>query len=177
MTSPPNKPFYHWTANICNTGRPKQLTSLAWIPVLKVSGQGSRKPSWTSGSTTQWPLVTKTSLWRNDRKKIRAYGERIQHVDQGSFIPLVFTISGRMGSSAKCFYSRLADLMAEKKRQPRSHVVVWMRCRLSFSLLKSALLCLSVTRYFTLPITNISGLDCEAKVIESGIRISNIRVE
>ncbi|KAG0712340.1 Transmembrane protein 268 [Chionoecetes opilio] len=56
--------------------------------------------------------------------------------------PLVFTTSGGMGPKAKCFYSRLADIMAEKKHQPRSHVVAWMRCRLSFSLLRSALLCL-----------------------------------
>ncbi|XP_063852102.1 uncharacterized protein LOC135095250 isoform X2 [Scylla paramamosain] len=52
---------------------------------------------------------------KNEQEKIRAYGERIQHVDQGSFTPLVFTTSGGMGSKAQCFYSRLADLMAEKE--------------------------------------------------------------
>ncbi|KAG0720091.1 hypothetical protein GWK47_049176 [Chionoecetes opilio] len=44
---------------------------------------------------------------------------------------------GGWGPKAKCFYSRLADVMVEKKHQPRSHVVAWMRCRLSFSLLRS----------------------------------------
>ena len=84
---------------------------------------------------------------RNEQEKTRAYGERIQHVDQGSFTPLVFTTSGGMGPKAKCFYSRLAEIISEKKQQPRSHIVAWMRCRLSFSLLRSALLCLRGTRY------------------------------
>ena len=110
-------------------------------------------------------------------KKIRAYGEKIQHVDQSSFTPLVFTTSGVMSFSAKCFYSRLADLMAEKKHQPRSHVVAWMRCRLSFFLLKSALQCLRGTRYSTPSTTDISGLECEDTVVESGIRINNIKIE
>ncbi|KAG0724864.1 hypothetical protein GWK47_039737 [Chionoecetes opilio] len=52
---------------------------------------------------------------RNEQKKIRAYGDRIQHIDQGSFTLLVFTTSGGMGPKAKCFYSRLAYVMAEKK--------------------------------------------------------------
>ena len=60
---------------------------------------------------------------RNEQQKTRAYGERILHVDHGSFTPLVFTTSGGMGPKAKCFYSRLANQMAEKKHQPRNHIV------------------------------------------------------
>lgn len=108
---------------------------------------------------------------RNEQEKIRAYGERIQHVDQGSFTPLVFTTSGGMGPKARCFYSRLADRMAEKKQQPRSHIVAWMRCRLSFSLLRSALLCLRGTRYSTPTTTDITHLDYEATVVESNISV------
>lgn len=108
---------------------------------------------------------------RNEREKIRAYDERIREVDQGSFTPLVFTTSGGMGPKAKCFYARLAELIAEKKHQPRSHVVAWMRCRLSFSLLRSALLCLRGTRYSTPAPTDISGLDYEATVVETRLRI------
>ncbi|KAG0729929.1 hypothetical protein GWK47_029332 [Chionoecetes opilio] len=108
---------------------------------------------------------------RNEQEKIRAYGERIQHVDQGSFTPLVFTTSGWMGPKAKCFYSRLADVMAEKKHQPRSHVVAWMMCRLSFSLLRSALLCLRVTRFSAPTTIDIAGLDYQATVVENGILV------
>lgn len=113
---------------------------------------------------------------RNELEKIRAYGERIQHVDQGSFTPLVFTTSGGMGPKAKCFYTKLADTMAERKHQPRSHVVAWMRCRLSFSLLRSALLCLRGTRYSAPAPTDISGLDCEVATVESGIRVDMVEM-
>ena len=92
-------------------------------------------------------------------------------MDQGSFTPLVFTTSGGMGPKAKCFYSRLADIISEKKQQPRSHIVAWMRCRLSFSLLRLALLCLRVTRYSAPKNTNVANMDYEATVVESGIRV------
>ncbi|XP_050707996.1 uncharacterized protein LOC126993177 [Eriocheir sinensis] len=108
---------------------------------------------------------------RNEQEKTRAYGERIQHVDQGSFTPLVFTTSGGMGPTAQCFYARLAELISEKKQQPRSHVVAWMRCRLSFSLLRSAILCLRGTRHSGPKATTISNMDYEATVVESDIRV------
>ncbi|XP_050720613.1 uncharacterized protein LOC127000680 [Eriocheir sinensis] len=108
---------------------------------------------------------------RNEQEKTRAYGERIQHVDQGSFTPLVFTTSGGMGPRAQCFYARLAELISEKKHQPRSHVVAWMRCRLSFSLLRSAILCLRGTRHSCPKATNISNMDYEATVVESDVRV------
>lgn len=114
---------------------------------------------------------------RNEQEKMRAYSERILHVDQGSFTPLVFTTSGGMGPKAKCFYSRLSDLIAEKKHQPRSHVVAWMRCRLSFSLLRSALLCLRGTRHSTPPTTDIGDLDCEAIVAESDIAVDRVGID
>lgn len=113
---------------------------------------------------------------RNEQEKTRAYGERILHVDHGSFTPLVFTTSGGMGPKARCFYSRLTDLMSEKKHQPRSQIAAWMRCRLSFSLLRSALLCLRGTRHSTLHNTNISDLDCEATMVECGITVDRLRL-
>ena len=109
---------------------------------------------------------------RNEDEKIRAYGERIQNIDHGSFTPLVFTTFGGMGLMAKRFYSKLADKLAEKKHQPRNQIVAWMRCRLSFSLLRSALLCLRGTRYSS-PITTDTRVDYQSTVIESGIRIGH----
>ena len=106
---------------------------------------------------------------RNEQDKIRAYRERIQNVDHGSFTPLVFTTSGGMSPSARSFYSRLAETMAEKKHQPRNKTIAWMRCRLSFSLLRSALLCLRGTRHASRANTDITNLDYESIVEESGI--------
>ncbi|KAG0715208.1 hypothetical protein GWK47_012474 [Chionoecetes opilio] len=114
---------------------------------------------------------------RNELEKIRAYGDRILQVDHGTFTPLVFTTSGGMAPKARSFYSRLADLMSVKKHQPRSSVAAWMRCRLSFSLLRSALLCLRGTRYSTPSNTDICDLDCEATLVESGIRVDRLGIE
>ena len=112
---------------------------------------------------------------RNEQEKKRAYEDRVQHVDQGSFTPLVFTTSGGMGPMAKCFYSALADKLSDKKNQPRNHIIAWMRCRLSFSLLRSALLCLRGTRYSPPATTDTTSLDYEATIVESGIRVDHAR--
>ena len=106
---------------------------------------------------------------KNEDEKLRAYGERIQQVDQGSFTPLVFTTSGGMGPMAKRFYARLAETLAEKKQQPKSYIVAWMRCRLSFSLLRSALICLRGTRSSIPRQITVANFDYEAAVIESRI--------
>lgn len=106
---------------------------------------------------------------RNEGEKTRAYAERVQNVDQGSFTPLVFTTSGGMGPRTRGFYARLAEVLAQKKQQPRSSVVAWMRCRLSFSLLRSALLCLRGTRSPAPRSTDVVGLDFEMTVVDSRI--------
>ena len=111
-------------------------------------------------------LTLEAAHIRNEREKTRMYEERIQNVDQGSFTPLVFTTSGGMGPRAKAFYARLAEVMAEKKQQPKSSVVAWLRCRLSFSLLRSALLCLRGTRSTNPKPTKIEDLDFEQTVID-----------
>ena len=38
------------------------------------------------------------------------------------------------------------EMLAESRGQPKSIVTAWMRCRLSFSLLRSAILCMRGTR-------------------------------
>ena len=106
---------------------------------------------------------------RNEQEKIRTYEERIQHVDQGSFTPLIFTTSGGMGPRARVFYARLAEIMADKKRQPRSSIVAYLRCRLSFSLLRSSLLCLRGTRSSAHKTTNMRSIDFQTEVVDGRI--------
>ena len=107
---------------------------------------------------------------RNEREKARAYEERIINVDHGSFTPLVFTTSGGMGPRAQVFYKRLAELMAERKQKPKSVIVAWMRCRLSFSLLKSAILCLRGTKPQGPAPTRVADLDIESTTVDTLIR-------
>ena len=113
---------------------------------------------------------------KNEAEKKRNYQERIQQVEQGSFTPLVFTTSGGMGPEAKLFYSHLTEKLSEKKRQPRSQITAWLRCRLSFSLLRSSLLCLRGTRTSPFKPVSVEGMDFEAEVVESRInqRLENV---
>ena len=115
-------------------------------------------------------LTLEAAHVRNEREKIRMYEERILNVDRGSFSPLTFTTSGGMGPRSKTFYARLAEVMAEKKQQPKSCIVAWMRCRLSFSLLRSALLCLRGTRSPSPKPSTLGDMDFEQAVVEGRIK-------
>ena len=51
-----------------------------------------------------------------------------------------------MGSSAQTFYKRLADLLSHKRHVPYSSIIGWLRCKLSFAILRSAVLCIRGSR-------------------------------
>ena len=83
---------------------------------------------------------------RNELEKRRAYDERVREIEHGSFSPLVFSTSGSMRPTATVVYKRLASMIAEKSIKPYSIILHLMRCRLSFSLLCSAIMCLRGSR-------------------------------
>lgn len=83
---------------------------------------------------------------QNELKKRRAYDERIREIEHGCFSPLVLSTTGGLGPSANVFYKRLASLIAEKHDKPYSETIRWLRCRLSFSLLRSAIMCIRGAR-------------------------------
>ena len=77
-----------------------------------------------------------------ENEKKRSYDERIREVEGGTFAPLIFSTSGGVGPSADATYKRLATLIAEKRNQSYSTTIRWIRCRLTFALIRSAILCL-----------------------------------
>lgn len=83
---------------------------------------------------------------REEGRKSREYRERIRNVEHADFNPLVFSTSGGMGYQASVVVKRIALALAEKKNQTYSVVVGWLRCRLSFALLRTTLLCLRGSR-------------------------------
>ena len=84
-----------------------------------------------------------------EKEKRRQYNERILQVEMGTFTPLVFTSSGGMAKECSLFYSKLAEMIAEKRNQPKSIITSWLRSRLGHSLLRSALICLRGSRTST----------------------------
>ena len=83
---------------------------------------------------------------QNEKEKKRQYNERILEVEHGSFTPLVFSIYGGMGRECSMFYNKLSQKISEKKDIHKSIATNWIRTKLSFALLKSALLCIRGSR-------------------------------
>ena len=78
--------------------------------------------------------------------KKRAYGQRVREIEHGVFTPLIFSTTGGLGREATTFYKRLADLLSNKRNQPYSIVLSWLRCRLSFAMIRSAIMCIRGSR-------------------------------
>ena len=83
---------------------------------------------------------------KHEGEKRRAYEERVWEVERGSFTPLVFSSLGGMGKAATVMYRRLANLLSDKWNSSYSLIMGWLRCSLSFSLLRSSLMCLRGSR-------------------------------
>ena len=83
---------------------------------------------------------------RNELEKKRAYDQRVREIEHGSFSPLVFSTTGGVGTTATVVYKRLASMISEKLEKPYSKTMQWIRCRLNFSLLHSAIMCLRGSR-------------------------------
>ena len=82
----------------------------------------------------------------HEQEKRRQYNQRVLQIEHGSFTPLVFSIYGGMSPECSRFYSRLSLLLSEKRNEQQSLTTSWVRCRVNFSLLRSALLCMRGSR-------------------------------
>ena len=83
---------------------------------------------------------------KHEAEKRRTNEQRIREVEHSTFTPLVFSATGGMAKQSTTFYKRLASLLADRWEQPYSSTLGWLRCRLSFSLLRSAIQCIRGAR-------------------------------
>ena len=83
---------------------------------------------------------------RAELDKKRMYDARIHEVERGTFSPLVFSCTGGMGPAATVVYKRLATLISEKRGHLYCQTLFWIRCKLSYSFLRSAVMCLRGSR-------------------------------
>ena len=88
----------------------------------------------------------KATYRKHEQEKKRKYEERIREVEHASFTPLVMSCTGGMGRIATTFFKRLAALLSDKKDIPYSHMLYLVRCKLSFALLRSSILCIRGAR-------------------------------
>ena len=76
---------------------------------------------------------------KHEQEKKRAYEQRVREVEHATFTPLVMAATGGLANEANIFYKRLASKLALKWDTPYSSTLCWLRCHLSFSLLRSSI--------------------------------------
>ena len=72
--------------------------------------------------------------------------ERVIEIEHETFTLLVFGTNGGMGRECALFIKNLAMKLAEKENEQHSDVVTFLRTKLSFFILKAALLCIRGSR-------------------------------
>ena len=78
----------------------------------------------------------------NEQEKKIAYNERILQIEHVTFTLLAFSFYGSIGRECRTFYSRLSDLLSEKRDLPKSITMSQIRTKICFAFLKSNWLCL-----------------------------------
>ena len=92
-----------------------------------------------SAQSNQQTSLTSTYR-RHELEKKRQYEQRVREVEHSTFTPLVLSSTGGMGKSATTFYKRLSSMLSEKRDVPYSTMIGWVRCRLSFALLRASIM-------------------------------------
>ena len=83
---------------------------------------------------------------QHERRKWNEYGPRVTNVERAAFTPLVFSVHGGCGRLCNVFLKRLCQMQAESSGSHYSQVIGLLRCRLSFALLRAAVLCIRGAR-------------------------------
>ena len=106
--------------------------------------------SWILGETTgRHDIRTKNSApngYLHEDEEKRKYTSRIIEVENGTFTPLVFTTTRGMFQECQRYHSRLAELISSKKQEDYATTITWIRTRVPFDTLRTALVCLRGTR-------------------------------
>ena len=82
-----------------------------------------------------------SSVYRkHEQEKRRQYDQRVREVEHATFTPLVLSTLDGMGRAATTLYKRLASMVTEKRNVPYAVTFNWIRCRLSFALLRASIM-------------------------------------
>ena len=78
--------------------------------------------------------------------KKRKYDVHIRDVEHGCFSPLIFSTNGGLAPISNTVFRRIALITSEKQNKPYSPLINLIRCKLSFSILRSTIRCIRGTR-------------------------------
>ena len=99
-----------------------------------------------TNANSQETIPLPTIYKKHEDEKKRKYAERVLNNEHGSFTPLVFSMTGGMSKECVIYHKFLAEKIAQKPEQRYDQVMAWIRCKLSFIITRSALLCLRGSR-------------------------------
>ena len=94
--------------------------------------------------TETWLLSRSTRGMRTRRRG--SMRKKVIEIEQGTFTPLVFKTTGGMADECVKYHSRLEELIANKKGESYSSAISWIRAKVSFAIVRSAILCLRGSR-------------------------------
>ena len=90
---------------------------------------------------SHWNTFLGQCYKKNEQEKKGAYDQHVREVEHG-----VFSTSGGMGPTANMVYKRISSMIAQKHDKTYSKTLHCIRCKLSYSLLCSAIMCLRGAR-------------------------------
>ena len=105
----------------------------------------------------------------HENEKKRQYSSRVLDIEHGTFTPLILTTTGGMGKECLNYHSRLAELTAIKKGEDYTKTISWIRARICFALLRSALIFLRGTRTTVRKSWDFHNTDIEIENTEGAI--------
>ena len=83
---------------------------------------------------------------KHENEKKREYNSRIMNIEHATFTPLVFSTNGGAGPECEMFHKHIAQLISDKTGERYGHVMSYIRCKLSFLILRACLTCLRGSR-------------------------------
>ena len=99
-----------------------------------------------NASSQQQQPDTAKIFRQHEQAKKREYMERVLQVENGSFTPLIFGTNGGLGHECQTFLQTLGNKIATKEGEDYHQTITWMRTRLSFEILRSAIACVRGSR-------------------------------
>ena len=86
------------------------------------------------------------TLKKSEETKERKYKDRIQKVENGIFIPAIFSCNGARAPQTKILLAKIITKISLKKKEPRYIIANRMATQLSFMFVKQSLICLRGNR-------------------------------
>ena len=100
-------------------------------------------------ANSQKHLSINAILKKHEQDKKRSYNNRIMNVEHGNFTPLVFSLTGGEGPETSMFHKHISQQIAIKTEEKYEKVMSLIRCKISFLILRSVLLCIRGSRSIT----------------------------